>query len=151
MTDNFSVGFTNYNQGSIQLDYSGAGSAGAAALPVVDLTIDARALIGKYSISENIGFLAGVKQTVVKDATANIFQSAGFPQSTITGGNELGYIYGAVYTNDEIAMRVELSVETSTDFSLATASTILKSSNLSKPLFNILSLLKKNGPVPILN
>ena len=121
MTDNFAVGFTSYNQGSIQLDYSGAGSAGAAALPVVDLTIDARALIGKYNISENIGFLAGVKQAVVKDATANIFQSAGLPQSTITGGNELGYIYGAVYTNDEIAMRVELSVETSTDFSLATA------------------------------
>ena len=65
--------------------------------------------------------MAGVKQTVVKDATANIFQSIGVPQSTITGGDELGYIYGAVYTNDEIAMRVELSVETSTDFSLATA------------------------------
>ena len=43
MTDSFSVGFS-YNQGSIQLDYSGAGSAGAAALPVVDLTIDARVL-----------------------------------------------------------------------------------------------------------
>ena len=121
LTDNFSVGFTNYNQGSIQLDYSQAGSAGAAALPVVDLTIDARVLLAKYNISENIGFIAGVKQTVVKDATANIFQTAGFPQSTITGGDELGYIYGAVYTNDEIAMRVELSVETSTDFSLATA------------------------------
>ena len=121
VTDSFSVGFSLYNQGSIQLDYSGAGSAGAAALPVVDLTIDARVLWGKYNISDNISFMAGVKQTVVQDATANIFQSGGLPKSTITGGNELGYVYGAAYTNDEIAMRVELTMETSTDFSLATA------------------------------
>ncbi|GIR84975.1 MAG: hypothetical protein CM15mP85_15990 [Rhodobacterales bacterium] len=50
VTDNITVGFTNYNQGSIQLDYSEAGSAGAAALPVVDLTIDARVLMAKYNI-----------------------------------------------------------------------------------------------------
>ena len=89
-------------------------------MPVVDLTIDAGSL-GKYNISDNISFMAGVKQTVVQDATANIFQSGGLPKSTITGGNELGYVYGAAYTNDEIAMRVELTMETSTDFSLATA------------------------------
>ena len=122
VTDNISVGFTNYNQGSIQLDYSEAGAAGglAAGLPVVDLTIDARVLMAKYNISENIGFIAGVKQTVVKDATANIFQSQGKLPSTITGSNELGYVYGAAYTRDAIAMRVELTMETSTDFSLAT-------------------------------
>lgn len=121
VTDSLAVGFSNYNQGSIQLDYSGAGSAGAAALPVVDLTIDARVLMAKYSLNDNFNFMAGVKQTVVKDATANIFQSGGLPLSTITGGSEIGYVYGAAYTNDEIAMRVELTVETSTDFSLATA------------------------------
>ena len=120
VTDNITVGFTNYNQGSIQLDYSEAGSAGAAALPVVDLTIDARVLMAKYNISENIGFIAGVKQTVVKDATANIFQSVPLGASSITGGNEIGYVYGAVYTRDDIAMRVELTAETSTDFELAT-------------------------------
>ena len=120
VTDNISVGFTNYNQGSIQLDYSEAGSALAAALPVVDLTIDARVLLAKYNLSENIGFMAGVKQTVVKDATANIFQSLPLGASSITGGNEIGYVYGAVYTRDDIAMRVELTAETSTDFELAT-------------------------------
>ena len=123
VTDNITVGFTNYNQGSIQLDYSEAGSAGAAALPVVDLTIDARVLMAKYNISENIGFIAGVKQTVVKDATANIFQSVPLGASSITGGNEIGYVYGAVYTRDDIAMRVELTAETSTDFELATTNT----------------------------
>ena len=122
VTDNISVGFTNYNQGSIQLDYSEAGAAGglAAGLPVVDLTIDARVLMAKYNLNENIGFIAGVKQTVVKDATANIFQSVPLGASSITGGNEIGYVYGAVYTRDDIAMRVELTAETSTDFELAT-------------------------------
>ena len=123
VTDNITVGFTNYNQGSIQLDYSEAGSAGAAALPVVDLTIDARVLMAKYNISENIGFIAGVKQTVVKDAAANIFQSVPLGASSISGGNEIGYVYGAVYTRDDIAMRVELTAETSTDFELATTNT----------------------------
>ena len=125
VTDNITVGFTNYNQGSVQLDYSGAGATlpptnDASGLPVVDLTIDARVLMAKYNISENIGFIAGVKQTVVKDATANIFQSGGLGASSITGGNEIGYVYGAVYTRDDIAMRVELTAETSTDFELAT-------------------------------
>jgi long-chain fatty acid transport protein len=122
VTDSFSVGVSLYNQGSIQLDYLGKGAApNDVALPVVDLTIDARVILGKYNISDNISFMAGVKQTVVQDASANIFQSVPLPKSTITGGNELGYVYGAAYTNDEIAMRVELTMETSTDFSLATA------------------------------
>ena len=121
VTDNISIGFTNYNQGNIQLDYSEAGGAGAALLPVVDMSIDARVLMTKYSLSENIGFLAGVKQTVVKDSTADIFRAGGIQASSITGGNEIGYVYGAVYTRDDIAMRVELTMETSTDFSLATA------------------------------
>ena len=49
-----------------------------------------------------------------------------------------------------IALSIEpITNSLSIDFSLATASTILKSSCLSKPLFNILLLLKKNGLVPI--
>ena len=126
VTDNITVGFTNYNQGSIQLDYSGAGSLGAAALPVVDLTLDARVLMAKYSISENFGVIAGVKQTVVQDASADIFQTVDaavggpYAKSEITGDSEIGYVYGVVYTQDEIALRAELTLETSTDFSLAT-------------------------------
>ena len=46
VTDEISLGFSRYKQGSIQLDYSGAGSAAAAALPVVDLTINANVLMG---------------------------------------------------------------------------------------------------------
>jgi len=125
VTDNISIGFTNYNQGNIQLDYSEAGATlaptnDASLLPVVDMKIDARVLIAKYSLSENIGFIAGVKQTVIKDSTADIFRAGGDAASNVTGGNEIGYVYGAVYTRDDIAMRAELTMETSTDFSLAT-------------------------------
>ena len=128
VTDNITVGFTNYNQGNIQLDYSEAGAAGglAALLPVVDLTIDARVLLAKYNISENIGVIAGVKQTVVQDASADIFQQVPgglggpYAKSEITGDTEIGYVYGVAYTQDEIALRAELTFETSTDFELAT-------------------------------
>ena len=92
----------------------------AAALPVVDLTINANVLLGKYDINENISVLAGIKQTEVEDATANIFQSSALPASSVTGNSELGYVYGAAYSREDIALRVELSMETSTDLTLAT-------------------------------
>lgn len=127
VTDEISLGFSRYKQGSIQLDYSGAGSAAAAALPVVDLTINANVLMGKYSFNENISVLAGVKQTVVEDAIATIFQSVpaalGGPYGTtsVSGDSELGYVYGASYSRDDIALRVELTAETSTDLVLASS------------------------------
>ena len=127
INDDITVGFSRYKQGSIQLDYSGAGSAAAAALPVVDLTINANVLMGKYSFNENISVLAGVKQTVVEDAIATIFQSVpaalGGPYGTtsVSGDSELGYVYGASYSRDDIALRVELTAETSTDLVLASS------------------------------
>ena len=127
VTDEISLGFSRYKQGSIQLDYSGAGSLAATNLPVVDLTINANVLMGKYNINDNISVLAGVKQTVVEDATANIFQTVaanlGGPYgiTSVTGDSELGYVYGASYTRDDIALRVELTAETSTDLVLASS------------------------------
>jgi long-subunit fatty acid transport protein len=120
--DNVALGLSFYNQGAVQLDYSGAGSALAAGLPVVDLTIDALTLQAKYDYSENIAVIAGIKNTTVQDATANIFQSASLPASTITGKSEMGYIVGAAYSIPEIAFRAELLYETETNFSLDTAS-----------------------------
>lgn len=122
INDDITVGFSRYMQGSIQLDYSEAGANAAfiGVLPVVDLTLNANVLMGKYDINENISVLAGVKQTVVEDATADIFGSAGLPLSSVDGDSEIGYVYGAAYSRDDIALRVELSMETSTDLSLAT-------------------------------
>ena len=119
--DNIALGLSYYNQGAVQLDYSGAGSAAAAILPVVDLTIDALTLQAKYDYSENIGAIAGIKMTTVQNASANIFLPT-FTASTITGKSEMGYIVGASYSIPEIAFRAELLYETETNFSLDTVS-----------------------------
>ena len=119
--DNIALGLSYYNQGAVQLDYSGAGSALAAGLPVVDLTIDALTLQAKYDYSENIGAIAGIKMTTVQNASANIFLPT-FTASTITGKSEMGYIVGASYSIPEIAFRAELLYETETNFSLDTVS-----------------------------
>jgi long-chain fatty acid transport protein len=119
--DNIALGLSYYNQGAVQLDYSGAGSAAAALLPVVDLTIDALTLQAKYDYSKNIGAIAGIKMTTVQDASANIFLPT-FTASTITGKSEMGYIVGASYSIPEIAFRAELLYETETNFSLDTVS-----------------------------
>jgi long-chain fatty acid transport protein len=120
LNDAFSLGLSQYRQGSIQLDYSGAGSVAAAGLPAVNLDIDALAILARYKVNENFSVLGGLKRTTVKNAVANIFQSASLPQSNITGTSEIGYVYGVAYQRDDIALRVELTAETSTDFELAT-------------------------------
>jgi long-subunit fatty acid transport protein len=118
--DNLAIGLSSYNQGAVQLDYSGAGAVAAlaAGLPVVDLTIDALTLQAKYDYSKNIALIAGIKNTTVQDASAFIFAAAGLPATTITGGSEMGYIVGASYSIPEIAFRAELLYETETNFSL---------------------------------
>ena len=74
ISSDLSVGLTSYNQGAVQLDYSSAGSPYAVALPVVDLDINALAILVKYSLSDNVSILGGAKQSQVQDASANIFQ-----------------------------------------------------------------------------
>ena len=51
VADQVSLGVAKYTQGSIQLDYSNAGSIIAAGLPVVDLTLDANVLLAKYQFN----------------------------------------------------------------------------------------------------
>jgi len=127
MSDQIAVGFSNYRQGSIQLDYSGAGSAYASALPTVNLSIDARVLLGKYKWGENYSVIAGLKQTIVKDAVANIFQSLGYAQSNISGTSEIGAVVGVAYERPDIAMRIELLKEQATSFELDTTNASIPS------------------------
>lgn len=120
VADQVSLGFSKYTQGSIQLDYSNAGSIIAAGLPVVDLTLDANVLLAKYQFNDKYSAIAGIKQTVVKDATANIFQSVPYAASKIIGGKETGTVIGVAYERPDIALRVELLSEQATDFELTT-------------------------------
>jgi len=127
MSDQLAVGFSSYRQGSVQLDYSSAGSVIATSLPAVDLSIDARVLLGKYKFGDNYSVIAGVKQTVIKDATANIFQSLSYQRSNISGGSELGGVVGVAYERPDIAMRIELMKEQATSFELDTTNASLPS------------------------
>ena len=42
--------------------------------PMVDLQIDALAVMGKYNLGDNFSILGGVKRSSVADATADIFK-----------------------------------------------------------------------------
>ena len=121
VSSDLSVGLTSYNQGAVQLDYSSAGSPFAVALPVVDLDINALAVLVKYSLSDNVSILGGAKQSQVQDASANIFQSVGLPASSISGTSETSFLIGASYAIPKIALRAELIYEGDVDFSLDTS------------------------------
>ena len=116
ISSDLSVGLTSYNQGAVQLDYSSAGSPYAVALPVVDLDINALAVLVKYSLSNNVSILGGAKQSQVQNASANIFQSAGLPASSVSGATETSLLIGASYAIPKIALRAELIYEGDAEF-----------------------------------
>ena len=111
ISSDLSVGLASYNQGAVQLDYSSAGSPAAFALPVVDLDINALAILVKYSLSDNVSIIGGAKQSQVEDASANIFQSVALPASSVSGASETSFLIGASYAIPKIALRAELVYE----------------------------------------
>jgi long-subunit fatty acid transport protein len=121
ISSDLSVGLASYNQGAVQLDYSSAGSPAAFALPVVDLDINALAILVKYSLSDNVSIIGGAKQSQVEDASANIFQSVALPASSVSGASETSFLIGASYAIPKIALRAELVYESDVDFSLDTS------------------------------
>ena len=129
VNDKIAVGFAQYNQAGISLNYQGAGSQipGFNAVgPMVDLEIDALAVMGKYVVGENFSVLGGVKRTSVADATADIFKLSGATSAaTATGTSETGYIAGVAYERKDIALRVEYIIEQDVDFELVTTGGLL--------------------------
>ena len=129
VNETIAVGVTQYNQAGISLNYQGAGSQipGFNAVgPMVDLEIDALAVMGKYAVGENFSVLGGVKRTSVADATADIFKLSGATSAaTATGTSENSYIAGVAYERKDIALRVEYIVEQDVTFELATTGGLL--------------------------
>lgn len=129
VNDKIAVGFSQYNQAGISLNYQGAGSQipGFNSVgPMVDLEIDALAVMGKYSVGDNLSVLAGVKRSSIADATADIFKLVGATSAAaVTGNSETGYVAGVAYERKDIALRIEYILEQDVTFELATTGGLL--------------------------
>ena len=129
VNETIAVGITQYNQAGISLNYQGAGSQipGFNAVgPMVDLEIDALAVMGKYSVGDNFSVLGGIKRSSIADATADIFKLSGATSAaSVTGDSETGYVAGVAYERKDIALRVEYIVEQDVTFELATTGGLL--------------------------
>ena len=129
VNETIAIGVTQYNQAGINLNYQGAGSQipGFDAVgPMVDLEIDALAVMGKYSVGDNFSVLGGIKRSSIADATADIFKLVGATSAaSVTGDSETGYVAGVAYERKDIALRVEYIVEQDVTFELATTGGLL--------------------------
>ena len=136
----FDIGLTRYMSGAIQLDGQNTAAkvdppgcnplvASAAAnvaqagycsiVPSADVTAHSIALIGKYSINDNISVLGGINRYDVE--TSTVTTVAGH---YVVSGDEMAPVVGAAYENKEIALRVELMVQPETDMTLSAASSV---------------------------
>ena len=137
---NFDIGLTRYMSGAIQLDGQNTAAkvdppgcnplvATAAAsvaqagycsiVPSADVTAHSMALLGKYSINDNISVLGGLNRYDLE--TSTVTTVAGY---YVVSGDEMAPVAGAAYENKEIALRVELMVQAETDMTLSAASSL---------------------------
>ena len=132
--ESFDIGLTNYLSGAIQLDGVAGHSAGCGAgaalvncslVPSADVEMTSTALLGRYRIDENFSVLGGINRYSVSDATVQ----------TLTGyyevsGDQVVPMAGAAYENKEIALRVELLLQTETDVDLTASSSLHPDTNV---------------------
>ena len=138
----FDIGLTRYMSGAIQLDGQNTAAkvdppgcnplvnpnpanpavaqAGYCSIvPSADVTAHSIALIGKYSINDNISVLGGINRYDVE--TSTVTTVAGH---YVVSGDEMAPVVGAAYENKEIALRVELMVQAETDMTLNAKSSL---------------------------
>lgn len=138
----FDIGLTRYMSGAIQLD--GQNTAAqlttpgcdpavnpnppnalvkqvgyCSIVPGADVTAHSIALIGKYSINDNMSVLGGLNRYDVETSTVTTL--AGY---YVVSGDEMAPVVGAAYENKEIALRVELMVQAETDMALSAKSSL---------------------------
>jgi long-chain fatty acid transport protein len=127
VTEALSFGLSQYNQAGVGLNYQGAGGTGAVGAvlnsvgPKVSLDIDALVFLGRYALNENYSFMLGMKNSTIKDATADIFKTAGATTAaSITGKTASSSVVAIAYEQPDIALRVEYLYEADVSFSLDT-------------------------------
>ena len=122
----FDFGVSSFTSGSIQMQ-GGAGKiidpaidftatppaptatqpAGATFVPDADATLTTMSFIGKYNVSENFGVIIGASQnSLAKTKITTILGTY-----DLKAKSAMGSIVGAVYSQPDIAMRVELLVQ----------------------------------------
>ena len=127
VTEMLSFGLSQYNQAGVGLNYQGAGGTGAVGAvlnsvgPKVSLDIDALFFLGRYALNENYSFMLGMKNSTIKDATADIFKTAGATTAaSVAGKTASSSVVAIAYEQPDIALRVEYLYEADVSFSLDT-------------------------------
>ena len=120
----FDIGLATYMSGAIQLDGQSAHAAGCpgvlaacSVVPSADVTVDSLALLARYRINENMSVIGGLNRYEVSDA--KVTSLGGY---YVVNGDEIAPVAGAAYENKEIALRVELLLQTETDVTLSASS-----------------------------
>ena len=95
-----SVGLTNFRSGSIQLQ--GGASEYKSWVPDAEASFDTTAIMGTYSINENIDLLFGLSNDRLSDTTVTTMNGT----YNIQGGSANRAVLGASYAIPDIALRV---------------------------------------------
>jgi long-chain fatty acid transport protein len=129
----FDIGLSSYRSGAIQLD----GQATAAqpnctalnkaalnftqcsVVPSADVEVNSLALMGRYRVNDNMSFLGALNRYDVSNATVTTMVS-----HFVVSGDIIAPVIGAAYENKEIALRVELLMQTETDVPLTVGSSV---------------------------
>jgi len=141
VAETLSFGLSQYNQAGVGLNYQGAGGTGTVGGglnligPKVSLDIDALVFLGRYALSENYSFMLGMKNTTIKDATADIFKTSAAPTTTaaaVQGGTASSAVAAIAYEQPDMALRVEYLYEADVSFSLDTTGGLNASTGATK-------------------
>ena len=99
--EKFSVGLTNFQYGSIQMQ-GGAGAARKSWIPDADATLNTMALLGSYNVSEGLNVLVGVRRDTLEKTTVSTIKG----DYTIDSAVKTRGVMGVSYQIPEIALKV---------------------------------------------
>ena len=128
ISETISFGLSQYNQAGVSLNYVGAGGTGPVGGvlnvggPIVSLEIDALVLMGRYTFSENYSAMLGMKNSTIKDATADIFRGVvgNTGAASVKGKDGSSAVAAIAYERPDIALRIEYLYEADVAFKLDT-------------------------------
>ena len=94
--------------GSFKMDYGPAAPpTGATFVPDADAILNSTSLIAKYNVSESLGLLLGVTQNNLQKTQIKTQMGT----YDVKAKSTMGSVYGIVYEQPEIALRVELLMQ----------------------------------------